>query len=120
MPSVVTLSALSSIILAYNLCTYRQFVKPSLVNYLKYVAHRWLSMCRRLVGPILVVYLLPLFGDGPIWHYFEQLHTVPCQNNLLSNLLFYNNYADSLDQVVSVFPSSLPSLNPSRSAISPR
>lgn len=58
-------------------------------------------MSRRLVGPILVVYLLPLFGDGPIWHYFEKLHTQPCYDSVLPNFLFYNNYADSLDEVVS-------------------
>lgn len=87
--------------LAYNICSYKQFIKPSLFNYIKFVLNRWLSLTRRLIGPILVVYLLPLFGEGPIFHYFEQLHSAPCKNNLLPTFLFYSNYANSVDEVVS-------------------
>lgn len=44
---------------------------------------------------------MPLLGDGPIWHYYKQIYTTPCQNNILPSLLFYSNFANSLDDVVS-------------------
>lgn len=93
----------SAIILAFNICTFKQNAKPSVLNYLKYVAYRWLSYSRRLIGPIFLVYLMPLFGDGPIWHYYEQIYSNPCKHNLLPSFLFYSNYVDSLDEVVSGF-----------------
>lgn len=71
------------------------------MNYLKFVANRYLSYIRRLVGPIFLVYLMPLLGDGPIWHYYKQIYTTPCQKNILPSLLFYSNFANSLDEVVS-------------------
>ena len=90
----------SAIILAYNICAAKQTVKPSAVNYLKYAANRWLSYIRRLIGPIFLVYLMPLLGDGPIWHYFDKIYTEPCRNNLWASIFFYSNYANSLDDVV--------------------
>ena len=91
----------SAIMLAYNICAYKPHIKPTFGNYLKYVLNRYLSLVRRVIGPILLVYLMPLVGDGPIWHYFSDLYSEPCKNNLLPTLFFYNNYADSFDQVVS-------------------
>lgn len=91
----------SSIILAYNICAHKSTIKPTLINYLKFAANRYLSYIRRLVGPIFLVYLMPLLGDGPIWHYYKQIYTGPCKDNILPSLLFYSNFASSLDDVVS-------------------
>lgn len=90
----------SAIILAFNICAQKKTLKPSLVNYLKYAANRWFSYARRLIGPIFLVYLLPMLGDGPIWHYFEEIYSQPCKNNLLASFFFYSNFANSLDDVV--------------------
>ena len=76
--------------------------KLTFVNYLKYIANRWLSYARRLIGPILLIYLLPLAGNGPIWHYFEQLYAMPCKQNFLPSFLFTSNYASKLDDVVGI------------------
>lgn len=88
-----------SIILAYNICAHKSTIKPTLINYLKFAANRYLSYIRRLVGPIFLVYLMPLLGDGPIWHYYKQIYTGPCKDNILPSLLFYSNFASSLDDV---------------------
>ncbi|KAI2798959.1 hypothetical protein BLOT_012578 [Blomia tropicalis] len=89
----------SGIILAYNICAYKQASKLSATFYIKFVVNRWFSYARRLIGPILLVYLIPLIGDGPFWHYYEQIYSDPCKYNLLPTFLFYSNYASSLDQV---------------------
>ena len=69
--------------------------------YLKYIVHQWLMFVRLLIGPTMLIYLMPLAGEGPVWHYFDQLITKPCKHNLLSSIFFYSNYQNSIDNVVS-------------------
>lgn len=90
----------SAVVLAYNLCAHKSQLEKSVKNYLKYCLNRYISFARRLIGPIILILLLPLIGDGPIWPYFDQLYTKPCRNSLLSTFLFLNNYSQSLDDVV--------------------
>ncbi len=91
----------SAIVLAYNICGHKRKGKYNPFNYIKYLINRWLSITRKIIGPILLLYLLPLFGEGPIWHYFEQLHVKPCKQYLMQTLFFYNNYMNGFDKIVS-------------------
>ncbi|KPM11159.1 hypothetical protein QR98_0097270, partial [Sarcoptes scabiei] len=97
--AVATYTLCSAVVLAYNLCAHKSQLEKSVKNYLKYCLNRYISFARRLIGPIILILLLPLIGDGPIWPYFDQLYTKPCRNSLLSTFLFLNNYSQSLDDV---------------------
>ncbi|OTF69940.1 hypothetical protein BLA29_010520, partial [Euroglyphus maynei] len=91
-----------AIILSYNICGQKSQIKPTIKNYLKFLLNRYLSIIRRFIGPILLIYLMPMLGDGPIWHYFQPLYVEPCKHNLWKTLLMINNYETSLDKVVCV------------------
>ncbi|XP_027204153.2 nose resistant to fluoxetine protein 6-like [Dermatophagoides pteronyssinus] len=97
--AVSTYVLASAIILAFNICGQKSQIKPSFINYVKFVLNRYLSIIRKLIGPILLIYLMPLLGDGPIWHYFTPLYVEPCQNNLWKTLLLINNYESSFEKV---------------------
>ncbi|XP_054159355.1 nose resistant to fluoxetine protein 6-like [Oppia nitens] len=90
---------LSAIVLGYNITADKRKAKYSPLYYLKYIVNRYLSIFRRIIGPILLIYLIPLIGDGPIWHYYEPVHVAPCKNNLMSSLLLYSNYMPGFDQI---------------------
>lgn len=51
-------------------------------------------------GTILLIYLFPLVGDGPMWFYQDQYYVEPCRQSsgLLSSFLYYSNWNEALDQ----------------------
>lgn len=96
----------SVIIVAYNVAAPGKngpIKGAGVLVYLKFVANRWMSLARRLLGPICLILLMPLFGSGPMWHYFDEIYARPCRTNWLSAFTFTSNYAHSLDDVVSYF-----------------
>ncbi len=54
-----------------------------------------------ILGPILLVYLIQLSSDGPLWHYIDSFLVNQCKNELKSSFLFYNNFVNDLSRIVS-------------------
>jgi hypothetical protein len=48
------------------------------------------------------MFLVSALGDGPIWHLGDQYFVNSCQNNYWKNLLFINNYAKKVEDIVSL------------------
>ena len=68
-------------------------------SYLRYLLGRWFRLASVLLGSILLIYLLPLAGNGPMWFFNEQYVVAPCKrpSSLLSTFLYYSNWNDPLD-----------------------
>ena len=68
-------------------------------SYLRYLLGRWFRLASVLFGSILLIYLLPLAGNGPMWFFNEQYVAAPCKkpSSLLSTFLYYSNWNDPLD-----------------------
>lgn len=68
-------------------------------SYTTYLIKRWFRLSVALVGTILLLYLLPLLGNGPMWFYNDQAVVAPCRSRrtLASSLLYYSNWNDALD-----------------------
>jgi hypothetical protein len=67
-------------------------------NYISYILKRWLRLSVSHFGSILIIYLLPLTGSGPIWHRCYQLFQPTCRSttSLMSNFLYYNNWNEAI------------------------
>ncbi len=79
----------------------RKLIKYSVINYIRYIFERWLKLSRRIIGPILVVYILSIFGSGPLWNSLKTIFINPCKTNYMQCLLLFNNYFENFDQLVS-------------------
>ncbi len=75
--------------------------KISLASYIKFVFEKWIRYNIRCIGPILVLILFSVSGDGPVWHLGDQYFVNSCQNNYWQNLLFINNYMKGIEDIVS-------------------
>ena len=71
------------------------------MNYIRYVIERWMRLSRRIIGPILVVYILSIIGFGPLWKSMKPKFINPCKTHYLQCLLLFNNYFEDFDQLVS-------------------
>ena len=74
-------------------------------NYSIFFIGLYLRLTPPLIGSILFIYLLPLFGDGPLWtdsNYLENLVGF-CKRNFHRNLLYINNFDDILNEIVRDF-----------------
>jgi hypothetical protein len=63
-------------------------------NYGIYLWKRWLRLSILMSGTFLVIYLMPLTGDGPIWHVGNQMLQPACRDkwSILSSFLYYSNW----------------------------
>ena len=59
--------------------------------YTQILAIRWLRLTVPMVGMILMVYLIPFFGDGPLWNDGVDMLLPPCYNYWHRNILYINN-----------------------------
>jgi hypothetical protein len=68
-------------------------------NYISYVFKRWLRLSVSHFGSILIIYLTPLTGNGPIWHKCNQLLQPKCKSwtSLMSNIFYYNNWNEAIN-----------------------
>lgn len=74
--------------------------KPREFNYLKYVARNYLRYTLPILASIGLIYMVPLFGSGPLWHLFDETLTDNCRTNVWATLLFYSNLNDSYENTV--------------------
>ncbi len=65
-------------------------------NYFVFILMRLLRFTPNLIGIILLYFLMPHFGSGPIFK--ENIDTVykPCEQFWWRNLLYINNFNDDL------------------------
>lgn len=65
-------------------------------NFVSLLFQRWLTFLIPMFGSILFYYLLPLFGEGPIWDIGVNWILPACRNTsaLLQNLFFINNFSE--------------------------
>jgi peptidoglycan/LPS O-acetylase OafA/YrhL len=63
-------------------------------NYINYLLQRWLRISVSLFGSILMIYLMPLTGSGPIWHDGNVWLQPACRDmsSLLSSFLYNSNW----------------------------
>ncbi len=68
-------------------------------NYISYVFKRWLRLSVSHFGSILIIYLTPLTGNGPIWHKCNQSLQPKCKSwtSLMSNIFYYNNWNEAIN-----------------------
>jgi hypothetical protein len=74
--------------------------KISLAIYIKFVIEKWIRFNIRCIGPILVLILFSASGEGPLWHLGDQYFVNSCKTNYWQNLLFLNNFAKGIQNVV--------------------
>ena len=63
-------------------------------NYSIFIIGLYFRLTPALIGSILFIYLLPLFGDGPLWTDSVMLKDFVgfCQRNIHKSLLYVNNF----------------------------
>ena len=63
-------------------------------NYMHFIGKRWLKLSTPLSAALLIYYLLPLIGSGPVWHECDQYFQPGCRDwtVILSNFLYYSNF----------------------------
>lgn len=61
-------------------------------NYARHVINQYLKFAAPVLGSILITFLLPLVGSGPIWSEATDLYAKPCYDNWFYNLLMMNNF----------------------------
>lgn len=63
-------------------------------SYILYLLRRWLRLTAPLFGSIMFIYLLPVFGSGPLWDRLTEIMQPACQqpSSLSASLLYYSNW----------------------------
>lgn len=70
-------------------------------NILEYLSKTYVKYVLPVLASIGLIYIFPLLGSGPLWHLFDETVARQCQKNILSNLLFYNNLNENIEEIVS-------------------
>lgn len=67
-------------------------------NYFTFLLKPWLHLCVLMTGAMMTIYLLPLFGSGPLWHITDNILAVSCKqvNKLAPSFLMYSNWIGPL------------------------
>jgi peptidoglycan/LPS O-acetylase OafA/YrhL len=83
---------ISGIITSYIMLT--RLERKKTFHYFSYLLTRYLRLLAPLIGSILVFYLLPIVGDGPLWEPGMQFWFDPCkyENKLIQTLTMRNNF----------------------------
>lgn len=68
-------------------------------HYLKYVLRNYIRYTLPILVSIGIIYVVPLFGSGPLWHLFDQTMTQPCKDNVLSTLFFTSNFQNNIEEI---------------------
>lgn len=71
-------------------------------NYFIFAIYRWLRYTPALIGLILIYFMLPFLGSGPIFKTNINFITETCYDYWWRNILYINNYYDARGNV-SVF-----------------
>ena len=63
-------------------------------NYANYIMNRWLKLSIPLFGAILLYYIMPMVGSGPIWNECDGYFQPGCKDwsIIMSNFLYYSNF----------------------------
>jgi hypothetical protein len=86
--------------IAYDFfCHKSKVIKLS--KYPKFILEKWLRFSLKIIGPLIVLNLMSLSGDGPVWHLGQQFFVNTCQKNFWQSFLFSNNYVEDLGEIVS-------------------
>ncbi|KAF7494136.1 Nose resistant to fluoxetine protein 6 [Sarcoptes scabiei] len=65
----------------------------------RFTIHNYLRYLLPIIASIGLIYLVPLFGSGPMWHLFDQTMVQPCVENVWSTLFFYNNFQENIEEI---------------------
>ena len=92
-PILITHLLFSGLLVSYGL--YGKLHKTNgRFNYLTYLIRLWLKYAVPMFIVLLLFWLFPLTGDGPIWNYGVNLIMPSCKDNysLFSSFFFFSNY----------------------------
>jgi hypothetical protein len=88
----------SEIIIAYDPFEHKsKLIKLS--NYRKFILEKWMKFSLKIIGPLVVLNLMSLSGDGPVWHLGQQFFVNSCQKNFWQSLLIANNYVEDFKSI---------------------
>ena len=78
-------------------------------KYKELIFQRWIRIVVLIFGSLLFVYIVPLVGEGPIWHKAQDIGVNPCEDSteLLKILFLVQNYFGLIDERVSFFCNEL-------------
>lgn len=94
-------ASLSGIIVTY-------IVHPVLIktkgklDFLKYVSLRWMRFTPGLLGVMMIHFLWPLLGSGPMWKERTETLMKPCYTSWWQNFLYINNWVQHHEDIVSL------------------
>lgn len=71
------------------------------LDFAKYVCLRWMRFTPGLLGVVMIHFLWPLFGSGPIWKQRTDTLMKPCYSSWWHNFLYVNNWVQHHDDIVS-------------------
>lgn len=77
--------------------------KPKSFIYVHYLIRNYIRYTLPIIVSIGMIYVVPLFGSGPLWHLFDQTMTQPCKDNIWSALFFTNNFQNNIEDMVNSF-----------------
>ncbi len=68
-------------------------------NYGSFLWQRWIRVTIPIVGSILVTYMVPRLGDGPVWNLMWTSFQPACRHALyvLGSIFCYNNFIFSIE-----------------------
>ncbi|KAH9491201.1 hypothetical protein DERF_015932 [Dermatophagoides farinae] len=73
--------------------------KPKSFIYVHYLIRNYIRYTLPIIVSIGLIYVVPLFGSGPLWHLFDQTMTQPCKDNIWSALFFTNNFQNNIEDM---------------------
>nr|XP_027194180.1 nose resistant to fluoxetine protein 6-like [Dermatophagoides pteronyssinus] len=73
--------------------------KPKSFIYVHYLIRNYIRYTLPIIVSIGMIYVVPLFGSGPLWHLFDQTMTQPCKDNIWSALFFTNNFQNNIEDM---------------------
>lgn len=71
------------------------------LSFVKFIAFRWIRFTPALGGIILLHFLWPLVGSGPVFKEQSVQLLKPCYTEWWKNFLYINNWVDYPDEIVS-------------------
>src|SRR5699024_10109395 len=68
-------------------------------GYFAYIWKRWYRLSVAMFGALLLLFLLPLTGDGPFWYITKNWMWPACtsSSSLFSSFLYYSNWNPSFN-----------------------
>ena len=70
-------------------------------NLFRFFIQNYIQYILPILASIGLIYIIPLIGNGPLWHLFEENVSRQCQSSLWSNIFFINNLNKNIEDIVS-------------------